>query len=152
MVVDFPPAFRRGGNGNVQKGDPENSVKLSDGNWHFLEPAFTPTGRIKPLFALVAGRPEHHPEGSYYLRFRPVGEKRQTWAGVGKDAHKALREQKRESAALELGLSGIEVAEPSGKKGRPLKATVADYLSEIATHKSRRTANVYGYALARFQR
>ena len=31
-------------------------VKLADAKWHFLEPAFTPAGRLKPHSALVDGR------------------------------------------------------------------------------------------------
>jgi len=31
-------------------------VKLADGKWHFLEPVFTPTGRLRPLVALVNGQ------------------------------------------------------------------------------------------------
>jgi hypothetical protein len=30
---------------------------------------FLPMGKLKPLYAVVNGKPEHHPEGVYNLRY-----------------------------------------------------------------------------------
>jgi len=127
-------------------------AKLPDGKWHFLEPVFTPTGRLKPFFAIVNGRSECHREANYYLRFRPFGGRRQTWECVGKNPELVLRERKRKSASLELKRSGIQVVEPSDQNKRSLVSAISEYKAEVSAQKSPRTANVYGYALARFQK
>ena len=127
-------------------------VKLTDGKWHFLKPVFTPSGRLKPLFALVHGNVENHPEGNYYLRFRRVGNSRQGWSLVGKNPEEAVRQQKQMAAMLSLRRSGIAFAEPVKENSRSLLSAITEYSAEIATQKSRRTASVYGLALARFKK
>jgi integrase/recombinase XerD len=32
--------------------------------------AFSANGRVKPDVVIIDGKPEHHPEGSYYLEWR----------------------------------------------------------------------------------
>ena len=127
-------------------------VKLEHGKWHFLEPVFTPAGRLKPLFAVVNGQPQYHPEGSYYLRFRPVGATRQHWTCVGKDPDIASRERKRKAATLELRRGGIEVSDPSNENRRLLAVALNEYSTEIAAQKSRKTSLVYGNAIGRFRK
>ena len=39
-------------------------VRLCNGNRAYLDPVFSSNGKLKPLYAVVLGKPEHHPEGS----------------------------------------------------------------------------------------
>lgn len=43
-------------------------VRLPDGSYPYLKPASTTTGRIRPDYALIGGKPAHLPDGTYYLR------------------------------------------------------------------------------------
>jgi integrase/recombinase XerD len=43
-------------------------VRLSDGNRQYVDPVYAANGKLKPLYAVVDGKPEHHPEGVYHLR------------------------------------------------------------------------------------
>ena len=36
---------------------------------HSRNPFYSANGKLKPLWAMVDGRPEHHPEGTYHLRY-----------------------------------------------------------------------------------
>jgi hypothetical protein len=49
-----------------------------------LKPVVAGNGRIKPLYALVNGKPEHHPEGVYQLRYKVNG--RRVYETLGADA------------------------------------------------------------------
>ncbi len=40
-------------------------VRLSNGSRAYLDPVFSSNGKLKPLYAVVNGKPEHHPEGIY---------------------------------------------------------------------------------------
>jgi len=42
-------------------------VRLSNGTRQYLDPVYAANGKLRPLYALVAGNPEHHPEGVYPL-------------------------------------------------------------------------------------
>ncbi len=44
-------------------------IKTEDGKKPFCEPVYLSKGRLKGLYAFVDGKPEHRPEGIYYLRF-----------------------------------------------------------------------------------
>ncbi len=47
--------------------------------------------KLKPGWAIVNDRPEHHTEGVYHLRYAKAGKR--VWESVGKDAADALRER-----------------------------------------------------------
>ena len=51
-------------------------VHLSDGRHPFLEPVYSSNNKIKSFYELVDGKAEHHPEGSYYLRYPGLGSRR----------------------------------------------------------------------------
>jgi hypothetical protein len=38
-------------------------VRLSDGSRPYLDPVLSADGKVKPLYAVVDGKAEHHPEG-----------------------------------------------------------------------------------------
>jgi integrase/recombinase XerD len=58
-------------------------VRLADGSRPFLNPVFSANGKLKPLFAVVNGNLEHHPEGVYHLRY--LKEEKRVWESVGSD-------------------------------------------------------------------
>jgi hypothetical protein len=51
-------------------------VRLSDRSRPYLDPVLSEKEKLKPLYAVVNGRPEHHPDGSY-LRYLTNG--RRLW-------------------------------------------------------------------------
>jgi hypothetical protein len=47
----------------------ELRVRLSDGSRPYLDPVLSANGKVKPLYAVVDGKAEHHhPEGTYFDR------------------------------------------------------------------------------------
>jgi hypothetical protein len=42
-------------------------IRLSDGTTRFCTVLLAANGRVKPDYVLVDGKPEHHPEGRYYI-------------------------------------------------------------------------------------
>jgi hypothetical protein len=40
-------------------------IRLADESRTYADPVFSGNGKMKPLYASVAGNPEHHPEGVY---------------------------------------------------------------------------------------
>jgi hypothetical protein len=40
-------------------------VKTKDGRKPYCQPVYLTNGRLKPLYAMVDGKPENRPEGSY---------------------------------------------------------------------------------------
>lgn len=56
-------------------------IKTTDGTRRYATPVFAANGRLKPLFAIVGGKPELHAEGVYNLRYRREG--RRIWEPVG---------------------------------------------------------------------
>jgi hypothetical protein len=65
-------------------------VRLASGSRAYVDPVFSPNGKLKPLYAVVDGKPEHHPEGIYNLRYLKAGKR--VWHAVGTDAQLALTE------------------------------------------------------------
>ena len=44
-------------------------VKTTTRKWYVVNPVFDAKGRLRPLYAMVAGKPERHTEGVYVLRY-----------------------------------------------------------------------------------
>jgi hypothetical protein len=44
-------------------------VRLADSSRPYLDPVLSSNGKLKPLYAVVGGKPEYRPEGSYFLRY-----------------------------------------------------------------------------------
>jgi hypothetical protein len=42
-------------------------VRLKNGRWRYCKPALAKNGMIRPDWVIVKGKPEHHPEGNFYL-------------------------------------------------------------------------------------
>jgi integrase/recombinase XerD len=134
-------------------------VRLPDGRHSFLEPAWNKNHTLRAGYALVAGRPEHHPEAVYYLRFLR-GQKR-VWQAVGLDPDRAiiaLRNMEHDLEGVALGRNAQKVfpspqptvPEPRSQYFEALPSTllpaqtsltdaIATYLSEIRRFRAPKT-------------
>lgn len=124
-------------------------VKLADGSRPYLKPVVSANGKVKPLYALVNGKPEHHPEGVYALRFQEG--KRAVYEQVGSDPAAALAAKQRKETLLRAQADGYTVIEsepPRAKRAeratpkiekRPVAETIDRYLNEVSATKSHRT-------------
>lgn len=74
-------------------------VRLPDGTYPYLKPAYASNGRIKPHHAIRDGRVIHSPGSTYYLRY-PVADKR-VWEPVGDDPALALVCLQRKALAMQ---------------------------------------------------
>ena len=90
-------------------------VRLSDGTYPFLDPIESANGKLKPFYAIVDGKPEHHPEGNYFLRYAKNGKR--VWERVGNDAQLALTAKQKREKTLEAKAAGIEVVEDRRSPG-----------------------------------
>ena len=70
-------------------------IKTPEGKRMMVNPVWETKGRLKPLYARVGGKPEHHPEGVYVLRY---GTK---WEFVGQAADVVLATKLRREQELE---------------------------------------------------
>jgi hypothetical protein len=123
-------------------------VQLSDGNRQYVDPVCAANGKLKPLYAVVDGKPEHHPEGVYHLRYLENGKR--IWESVGTDAPSALTARLKKERTLGAKEAGVIVVEDEAERGRDLTEAVAEYLREVKNGKSRKTHLAYGIALREF--
>jgi hypothetical protein len=99
---------------------------------------FSSNGKLKPLYAVVDGKPEHHPEGVYNLRYLKAGKR--VWDAVGADPQLAVTAKLRVDAVKEY-LSDIGKAK---SKRNPLRihphsqGVCIDLLQEASVSKSSR--------------
>lgn len=125
-------------------------VRLSNGSRAYVEPVFASNNKLKPLYGLVDGKPRHHPEGVYHLRYLKGGNR--VWESVGNDPQVALTAQLRVEHRLQavaLGLAAPDlVVLQKGKTD--LAAASAEYLSDIASARSKATFNAYTRTLKTF--
>jgi integrase/recombinase XerD len=124
-------------------------VRLSNGSRTYVDPVFSPNGKLKPLYAVINGKPEHHPEGIYNLRY-VKGDKR-VWHAVGNDAQLALTAKLRVEHKLQsvsLGLTETDAVKTPGKT--ELAKAITEYLSDTAKAKSKRTLYAYTRTLKVF--
>jgi hypothetical protein len=125
-------------------------VKLPSGSRAYVDPVFSSNNKLKPLYGLVDGKPRHHPEGVYHLRYVKGG--RRVWESVGNDPQVALTAQLRVEHRLQavaLGLAAPDlVVLQKGKTD--LAAASAEYLSDIASARSKATFNAYTRTLKSF--
>ena len=106
-------------------------------------------GRVKPDVVLVNGKPEHHPEGAYYLEWRE-GNKRKRLS-VGKDPADATARRLRKEAELNAKNNGVTVTVPESKNGRRLLPTaITEYLEEIKLGRKDKTYAAYNLSLRHF--
>jgi integrase/recombinase XerD len=128
-------------------------VRTPEGKYRYVKPVYAANERLKPLWALVNGKPERHPEGSYHLRYTRDG--RRVWEAVGAEPAQALAKLARREKILEAVSLGIEVVEPEkrqlprAKRGK-LRAAVDEYLGDVSKYKAPRTYEAYRCSLDAF--
>lgn len=128
-----------------------------DGSWTYAKPVFAGNNRLKPLYALVNGKPEHHPEGAYYVRFSAHG--RRHLKRAGSDSTEALRVLARQMYLLHGLAMGVESPElppqpaevvPEVPRQRWDNA-VHIYMLEVEARRAKRTATAYRHTLESFE-
>ena len=70
----------------------------------FAEPVYSANGKLKPLCAMVDGRPEHHPEGTYHLRYH-----RKIHPSIGNQADEAVAALARKEIELRAAAMGMHI-------------------------------------------
>jgi integrase/recombinase XerD len=118
-------------------------VKLANGSRAYVDPVFASNGTLKPFVALVGGKPTHHPEAVYHLRYVRRGKR--VWEPVGKEPQLALSAKMRTEHRLQtiaMGLTEPDSAPLKAKGKTELDAAIKEYLSDIAAAKSKTTLAV----------
>jgi integrase len=105
-------------------------------------------GRVKPDMVLTKGKPERHPEGSYYLEWRDSGKRIRL--SVGKDAAAADAQRQRKEYELRAPIHNLQVVVPEKNGHRSLASAVETYLEEIKLTKKPKTHSSYSVALSYF--
>jgi integrase len=125
-------------------------VRLSGGSRPFVDPVLSANGKLKPLYAVVHGKPEHRPEGSYFLRYATPDGKR-VWKSVGKDAQLALAQQVKQEKSLAARAVGLQLVEdvPAPKRTL-LSEAVTEYLAEVKESKAPKTFLAYSLTMKLF--
>jgi integrase len=121
-------------------------VRLADGTQVRVSPAKNKNHGFRPLWAVVKGKDEHHPEGTYVLRLRDQYGRRR-WLTVGKslDAAIAARARKekeiklaKDAAELDVQVSGL--AESGAAAARVvITEAFAEYLQDVKALKAPKT-------------
>jgi integrase/recombinase XerD len=153
------------------------SYKIEDSNWLFVYPrlylqwepsisraVYVVEGELRSGYALVAGQPEHHPEGIYQLRYQQAGKRR--WEPVGADPDLALSAKTRRETLLKAEVAELpvfdkvqnrDITRRPDRGSRPLRnqsyldPIITEYLGDVRRFKSQRTYDAYRYTLKIFQ-
>lgn len=126
----------------------EIRIRNRRGQRVYCAPVFAANGRLKPMAAMVNGKPEAHPEGIYYLRYTSEAGKR-VYERLGRDSIEALNIMHRRELARASKASGLEVLEPAA----PVRIddAIAKYLTRVAISRSERTKNEFNLFLPQFR-
>ena len=125
-------------------------IRLADGKRHYADPFYRSNEKPKPLYALVEGKLEHHPEGVYHLRYCRADGKC-VYEAMGNDVWAALAARLKRERTLEAQEVGIEIVEPEAKpQGHDLAEASAQYLAEVRAGKSHKTHIAYRVAIREF--
>jgi integrase/recombinase XerD len=121
-------------------------VKVGDA-WRFAN-VVKRSGRIVREHVLIAGRDEHHPEGSYYLEWYEHGKRHRQAVADFATVAEAARLKAIEVEALKAGVMS-RPAQPAAvnPNGITLAAAVDQYLAMVQAQRSHRTYISYRYTL-----
>ena len=122
-------------------------IRLSDGSTRFAPVVLAANGRVKPDYVVVDGKPEHHPEGRYYVDWTEGN--RRVRRSVGTDANSAAAARHRQEQVLASRAAGIQIIEPCAT-GTSLTSAVVVYLDDIKSTKKGKTHAAYKTALDYF--
>lgn len=127
-------------------------IRLTTGKRVYADPAYASNGRIKPFYAVIGDKLEHHPEGVYHLRYAKAGKR--MWKSVGTDAYAAITAQIKTEKALAAKAAGVTVVEdvgPDCPSGRDFAKALAEYLSEVKAARAKNTYIAYKHTLRQFE-
>ena len=116
----------------------------------FCTVARSANGRIKANYVEIAGREEHHPEGSYYIEWYEGGSRLRRSVGKNALAAEAKRHQQEQILTAKVaGLkAGLKFADEEGQVR--LAEAVTGYLAETQLTKKPKTLAAYTTALDYF--
>jgi integrase/recombinase XerD len=138
-------------------------VRLADGRQARVKPALAKNHLMRPLWGIVNGVAEYHPEGNYVLRYRDQDGSRR-WLVVGNKVDVAQAAQKRKETELRIAKDACELgatvtglpAEGSAASRTTVTAAFAEYLQEVKTNKAPKTwasrTRVAGYFLESYSK
>jgi integrase/recombinase XerD len=133
-------------NGYASRANILKYIKVSD-KWRFA-PAQTSNNKLKMDWVLIDGKPERHPEGTYYIEWY---ENKKRCRQSVKDSAGVLDQARRKAIELDAGKAGIEVADVDGFDRVRVVDAVGDYLKEIEPpQRERRTYQAYKHCLELF--
>lgn len=101
-------------------------VRLSDGSRPFLDHVLSANGKLKPLYAVVDGKAEHHPEGTKEPTSSGM---RKTASASGKlsaPMRSAPSRRSKKKKSLQAKAVGVELAEDVVAKKQTHKGHAAD--------------------------
>src|ERR1017187_2761955 len=117
-------------------------VNIGGDQWRFCQVVVSANGRIKPDYVIVAGKPELHREGAYYIEWYEKGTRRRRL--VGKNAIEAHAKQQRRIQLARNEALGIQVVR---EKEDPGETTIPDscaaFLEEVRQRSRRKTYQQY---------
>ncbi len=123
-------------------------VRLKNGRWRYCKPALAKNGTIRPDWVIVKGKPEHHPEGNFYLH-RYDGD-REIRKRVGSNAQDAVEAAEFDAAYLEAKSKGIPV-KPIDSPNLTVSAAVHGWLREVELSTRPETHELYEHTVREFQ-
>lgn len=131
-------------------------VRRPDGRDSFTEPFWNRNRTLRAGYALIEGRPEHYPEGVYYLCFLRNGKR--VWEAVGSDADAAIvafRNKEHDLRAISLGRSTlssaiVEMTAAQTDVALSLEDAIDSYLEEVRRFRSAKTISACENMLGRF--
>jgi integrase len=81
-------------------------VKVGN-RWKYCKPVYGRNNKIKPNWAFVNGKPEHHPEGNFYISRRDG--KKKIWKKIGPNPADAVNAAKVEKSILNAKALGVQI-------------------------------------------
>lgn len=125
-------------------------VNIGGSQWRFCPVVIAGNGRIKPDYVLVAGRPELHREGSYYVEWYENGSRHRR--SLGKNAIEAHSQQQRQIQMLRNKALGIEVVpDENVLVSATISESCSEFLEEVRQRSRPKTYQQYDVALRYFQ-
>lgn len=125
-------------------------VRTRDGKHPFVHPVHTVNGRLKPLWGMVDGKAEHHPEGCYYLRYSEGGKR--VLESVGTDSKTLSLAVMRRENLLQSRRLGLRFDEGSKPKRIEIDGAVQSFLATVQLSRSKKTFNEFNFMLPQFNR
>ena len=75
--------------------------------WKYCKPVMGRNHKFKPHWAMVNGKPEHHPEGNFYISYREG--KKKIWKKIGPAPSEAVNAAEIEKSILNAKALGVQI-------------------------------------------